>query len=119
MHIAGADGPDQHFVTFAPEREHDEHAPPLVRLAYGAKAALALGMGRVREDGKRAGEKAFDNGSRKPVLLALGAVALSQSKPLACKVMLADKDRQLYRQMSRPQSLVVLALQLDGDESPP
>ena len=59
-----------------PEREHYEHAPPRLRSAYGAQAALALRMGRIGENGKRAGEKAFDNGSRKPVLLALGTVAL-------------------------------------------
>ena len=57
--------------------------PPLVRSAYSAKAALALRMGRIGEDGKRAGEKAFDNGSRKPVLLALGAVALIPIKAIS------------------------------------
>jgi hypothetical protein len=91
VHVTGANGPDEQFIAFAPVREHDEHAPPLVRSAYGAKAALALRMGRIGENGKRAGEKAFDNGSRKPVLLALARLPLSQSKPLACKVMVAEK----------------------------
>jgi hypothetical protein len=83
VHVRGANGPDEQFITFAPEREHDEHAPPLVRSAYGAKAALALRMSRIWENGKRAGEKAFDNGSRKPVLLALGAVALILIKAIS------------------------------------
>jgi hypothetical protein len=80
VHVRGANGPDEQFITFAPQREH---APPLVRSAYGAKAALALRMSRIWENGKRAGEKAFDNGSRKPVLLALGAVALISIKAIS------------------------------------
>ncbi len=82
MHVTGANGPDEQLIAIAPEREHDEHAPPLVRSTDGAKAALALRMGRVGEDGERADEKAFDNGSREPVLLALGAVALIPVKAI-------------------------------------
>lgn len=83
MHVTGADRPDKQFIALVPEREHDEHAPPLVCSAYGAKAALALRMGRIRENGKRAGEEAFDNGSRKPMLLALGTVALVPIKTIS------------------------------------
>jgi hypothetical protein len=55
--------------------------------------ALALRMSRIRENGKRAREKAFGNGSRKTMLLALTRLPLSQSKPLACRVMVAGKIR--------------------------
>jgi len=61
--------------------------------------ALALRMGRIRENGKRAGEKVFDNGGRKPVLLALGAVALIPIKAISLRSHGSRKDRQLYRQM--------------------
>jgi hypothetical protein len=77
------------------------NTPPLVRSAYGAKPALALRMGRIGEIGKRAGEQAFDNGSRKPVLLALSAVALIPIKAISLQIHGNRKDRQLYRQMSR------------------
>src|SRR5205085_1562649 len=67
----------------------------------GAKAALALRMGRIGENGKRAGEKAFDDGSRKPVRLAPGAVALIPIKAVSLQSHGSRKDRQLYRQTSR------------------
>jgi hypothetical protein len=60
VHETCGNGPDQQFIAFAPEREHDEHTPSLVRSPYGAKAALALRMGRIRENGERVGKKAFD-----------------------------------------------------------
>jgi len=47
-----------------------------VRRSVNTKAALALRVGRIGKNGKRPREKAFDNGSRKPVPLALGAVSL-------------------------------------------
>jgi len=59
-----------------------------------------LRLGRIGENGKRAGEKAFDNGSRKPVLLALGAVALIPIEAISLQSHGSRKDRQLYRQMS-------------------
>jgi hypothetical protein len=74
---------------------------PLSVRPIGAKAALALRMGRIGENGKRAGEKAFDNGSRKPMLLALGAVALIPIEAISPQSHRSRKDRQLYRQMSR------------------
>jgi hypothetical protein len=90
VHVTSANGPDKQFIAVAPS-VNTMNTPPLVRSAYVAKAALALRMGRIGENGKRAGEKAFDNGSRKPVLFALGAVALSQSKPLARKLMVTGR----------------------------
>ena len=101
MHVTGANGPNEQFISLVPEREYDEYASPLVRSPNGAKAALALRMGRIGENGKRAGEKAFDNGSRKPVLRALGAVALIPIKAISLQSHASRKDRQLYRQMSR------------------
>ena len=82
---------NEQFIAFAPEREHNEHAPPLGRATYGPKAALALRMGLIGENGERTREETFDNGSRKPVLLALGAVALIPIKAIACKVMVAER----------------------------
>jgi len=83
MHVTGANGPDEQFIALAPEREHNEYAPPLLRSAYGAKAALTLRMALIGEDCKRSGEKALDNGSRKPVLPALSAVALIPVKAIS------------------------------------
>lgn len=98
--MPGANGPDQQFITFGPEREDDENAPPLIRSPYGPEAALLLRMGRIGENGKRTGEKAFNDESRSPCFSHLARLPLSQSKPLARKVHESGKDRQLYRQMS-------------------
>jgi hypothetical protein len=48
-------------------------------------------MGRIGENGKRTDEKAFDNGSLKPVLLALGAVALIPIKAISLQTHGAEK----------------------------
>jgi len=91
MHVAGANGPDEQFIAFAPEREHDEHTPPFVRPAYGAKAPLAfewaasgrMAIGRV----KRLSITEVES----PCFSHLARLPLSQSKPLACTVMVAEK----------------------------
>lgn len=70
------------------------------RSAHRAKAALALRMGSIVENGERAGEKTFDNRGRETVLLALGAVAFVPIKAISLQKRSQQKDRQLYRQMS-------------------
>ena len=82
--------------------------------AYGAKAALVLRMGCIGKNGKRASENAFDNGGRKPVLLALGAVTPIPIKTIRPQSHGSRKDRQLYRQMSRLTDLVRTAVSLTG-----
>ena len=76
MHVTGADGPDEKFVAFAPERENDEYASPFVCSADGAKAPLPVRTCRIRENRNRAREKSLDDGRRQPVFFALSAVAL-------------------------------------------
>jgi len=48
----------------------------IFRSAYGSKTVLALRMGYIREDGERASKKTFNSRNGKPVLLALGTIAL-------------------------------------------
>ena len=57
-------------------------------------------MGCIRENGKRPGKKTFDGRNGKPVLLALGTVALVPVKAVRMQSHGSTKDMQLYRQMS-------------------
>src|ERR1035438_2125671 len=47
VHVAGAHGTDQKFLTFLSKRENDEYAAVFLRAADGAKAILALRVGRI------------------------------------------------------------------------
>src|SRR6266404_180569 len=80
-HVAGIDWPDQCLAVMLPQREDDQHCPPVLGPADRLEPLLALGVLRVGEYSERAVEQALNDGNRDAVLPAFFAVPAIPIEP--------------------------------------